>query len=132
MPSGIAPTSVTNRLRHKIDASVLKVGDLLYRRAYAGSAPMDWVSFKIVNETPRTWIVKCPREHSHVTIVGKSTLRTSKNRNGYFWQFYTKAGSKDRDFCTKWAGPIASAVGVVQDGAILRQIAELIGKKLDD
>lgn len=107
----------------------IKVGDKLY---YIDShqAPhiATWRTDTIIGETKVSWLLG---PEWRATKVNKKSMVTATDYRGYRTRYYTKSAMEDKIFCSKHRRNLGSAVEACNSPDILRQIADLLGKKLD-
>jgi hypothetical protein len=104
----------------------IKIGDTLWGAEYG--RPEQWRSLPVIGETKMSWLLGHARLHP-IKVNKKTMLETVPNYGSIKW--FTEQGKVDEEFRRKHAHGIGRAVESLRDVTLLRQIAEMIGYKVE-
>lgn len=106
-----------------------KVGDELYFiDGHQAAHIAKWRTDVIVGETKVSWLLG---PDWRVTKVNKKSMITASDYRGYRTRYYTKTDMENKIFCSKHRRGLATAIETCDSPDLLRQVADLFGKKLD-
>lgn len=104
----------------------IKIGDVLWGVEYG--RPDRWRSLPVTGETKQSWLLG-PAPFKPVKVNKKTMLESVPNYGSIRW--FTLQGKVDEMFCRQHGSAISRKVLELRDAAALRQIADLIGHKVE-